>query len=105
MARAVDYLAPMIYPSHWGPGQYRVDSPIHEPFEITKRSLTDFQRVTAGTGVRFLPWIQDFTLFGVPYGPAEVRAQIDAAASLGITGFLLWNPNVRYTDTALTPIS
>jgi hypothetical protein len=105
MARVVDYLAPMIYPSHWGPNQYRVDSPIREPFEITKRSLADFQRITAGTGVRLLPWIQDFTLFGVPYGPAEVRAQIDAAASLGITGFLLWNPNVRYTDAALTPIS
>jgi hypothetical protein len=81
-----------------------VDNPIREPFEITKRSLADFQRVTQGTGVRFLPWIQDFTLFGVPYGPTEVRAQIDAAASLGITGFLLWNPNVRYTDAALTPI-
>jgi hypothetical protein len=105
MARVVDYLAPMIYPSHWGPGQYRVDSPIHEPYEITKRSLADFQRVTAGTGVRILPWMQDFTLFGVPYGPAEVKAQIDAAAELGITGFLLWNPNVHYTDAALAPIS
>ncbi len=101
MAQVVDYLAPMIYPSHWGEGQYRVDSPINEPFEITKRSLADFQRVTEGSGVRLLPWIQDFTLYGVPYGPAEVRAQIDAAASLGITGFLLWNPNVRYTAAAL----
>ncbi len=104
MARVVDYLAPMIYPSHWGPGQYGVPSPIREPFEITKRSLADFQRVAADSGVRFLPWIQDFTLYGVPYGAAEVRAQIDAAASLGITGFLLWNPNVRYTADALTPI-
>ena len=68
MARAVDYLAPMIYPSHWGEGQYGVDSPIHEPAEIAKRSLADFQRCTAGSGVRLLPWIQDFTLYGVPYG-------------------------------------
>ena len=104
MARAVDYLAPMIYPSHWGAGQYDVDSPIHEPFEITKRSLTDFQAATAGSGVRMLPWIQDFSLGGVPYGPAEVRAQIDAAASIGLTGFLLWNANVTYTADALVPI-
>ncbi|MET0728190.1 MAG: putative glycoside hydrolase, partial [Acidimicrobiales bacterium] len=104
MSRAVDYLAPMIYPSHWGPGQYRVASPINEPFEITKRSLEHFQEVAQGSGVRFLPWIQDFTLFGVRYGPAEVKAQIDAAASLGIDGFILWNPNVRYTADALTPI-
>lgn len=104
MARVVDYLAPMIYPSHWGPAQYGVAQPIREPHEITVRSLSDFQRVTEGSGVRFLPWIQDFTVRGVPYGVTEVRAQLDAAASLGITGFLLWNPNVRYTAGALSPI-
>lgn len=104
MARAVDYLAPTIYPARWGPGLYGVARPIREPYEITRRALADFQRVTAGTGVRLLPWIQDFTLNGVPYGPAEVRAQIDAAAFLGIKGFLLWNPNVRYTAAALTPM-
>jgi hypothetical protein len=104
MAAVVDYLAPMIYPSHWGPGMYRVDNPITQPYDITFKSLEDFQRVTAGTGVRFLPWLQDFTLYGVPYGPAEVKAQIDAAKALGIEGYLLWNPNVRYTPDALTPI-
>lgn len=104
MAAVVDYLAPMIYPSHWGPGMYRVDNPITQPGEITSKSLADFQRVTEGTGVRLLPWIQDFDIYGVPYGPAEVKAQIDAAASLGIHGFFLWNPNVRYTAGALTPI-
>ena len=52
-----------------------------------------------------MPWIQDFTLYGVPYGEHEVREQIRAAEELGIEGFLLWNPNVRYTDAALTPIS
>lgn len=104
MAKVVDYIAPMIYPSHWGPGMYRVDNPITQPYDITYKSLEDFQRITAGTGVRILPWLQDFTLYGVPYGPAEVKAQIDAAADLGIHGFLLWNPNVRYTADALTPI-
>jgi hypothetical protein len=104
MARVVDYLAPMLYPSHWGPGMYRVDSPINEPGAIVRKSLTDFQRVTEGTGVRFLPWLQDFTLYGVPYGTAQVKEQIDAAAALGVDGFLLWNPNVRYHGDALTPI-
>jgi hypothetical protein len=104
MATVVDYLAPMLYPSHWGPGMYRVDSPINEPDKIVSKSLADFQRVTEGTGVRFLPWIQDFTLRGVPYGDAQVKAQIDAAATLGVNGFMLWNPNVRYHAGALTPI-
>ncbi len=104
MARVVDYLAPMLYPSHWGPGMYRVDSPINEPGAIITKSLADFQRVTEGTGVRFVPWLQDFTLYGVPYGDAEVKAQIDAGIALGVDDFILWNPNVRYHPGALTPI-
>ena len=104
MARVVDYLAPMVYPSHWGPGMYDVQSPINEPYEITKRSLAHFQEITAGSGVRYVPWLQDFSLHGVTYGAAEVKAQIDAAAELGLTGFLLWDPLVTYTADALTPL-
>lgn len=104
MARVVDYLAPMLYPSHWGPGQFGVASPINEPYEITNRSLAEFQHIAEGSGVRFLPWVQDFDLAGVAYGPAEVRAQIDAARELGVEGFLLWNAQVRYTPEALDPI-
>jgi len=104
MARVVDYLAPMVYPSHWGPGQFGVPSPVNDPYEITRRSLSEFQRVAEGTGVRFLPWLQDFDLGGVAYGPAEVRAQIQAARDVGIEGFLLWNAQVRYTPDALDPI-
>ena len=105
MATAVDYLAPMLYPSHWGAGMYRVANPIKQPGEIVAASLADFQRITKGTGVRLLPWLQDFTLYGVPYNDAEVRAQIDSAAALGVEGFLLWNPRVRYTAGALDPIA
>ena len=40
----------------------------------------------------------------MPYGEHEVREQIRAAEELGIEGFLLWNPNVAYTDEALDPL-
>jgi hypothetical protein len=105
MGAVVDYLAPMVYPSHWGPGMYRVESPINEPYEITKRSLADFQAVAKSVGVRWVPWLQDFTIHGVHYGEAEVRAQIQAARELGIDQFILWNPNVEYTTTALDPVA
>jgi hypothetical protein len=82
-----------------------VANPIKQPGEIVAASLADFQRITEGTGVRLLPWLQDFTLYGVPYNDAEVRAQIDSAAALGVEGFLLWNPRVRYTAGALDPIA
>ncbi|CAN5841738.1 hypothetical protein BH24ACT3_BH24ACT3_03090 [soil metagenome] len=103
-ARHTDYLAPMTYPSHWVCGEYRVDCPITKPYEITEAALADFQDKAAGTGVGFVPWLQDFDLHGVSYGPEEVRAQIRAAADLGIDSWLLWNASVRYTSDALTPL-
>ncbi|MBD0347781.1 MAG: polysaccharide deacetylase family protein [Thermoleophilia bacterium] len=102
MARNVDYIAPMLYPSHWGPGEYDVPYPNGEPYAIVNRSLRDFQRRVRGTGARVVPWLQDFSL-GVSYGTAEVRAQIQAAAAVGIREWLLWDPNVTYTEGALTP--
>jgi peptidoglycan/xylan/chitin deacetylase (PgdA/CDA1 family) len=100
MARNVDYIAPMLYPSHWGPGEYNVSYPNAEPYAIVRRSLREFQRQVKGTGARVVPWLQDFSL-GVTYGPAEVRAQIDAAADVGISEWLLWDPLVTYTAEAL----
>ena len=49
-----------------------------------------------------VPWLQDFSL-GYTYGPAEVRAQIDAATSLGVRDWLLWNAGASYTVAALDP--
>jgi hypothetical protein len=100
IARHVDYIAPMLYPSHWVPGEYNVKNPNRQPFDIIKASLADFQAKMAGTGARLVPWLQDFSL-GHPYGPAEIRAQIDAAASLGVTDWLLWNAGASYTAGGL----
>ncbi len=102
MAREADYVAPMVYPSHWSPGEYNVPNPNAQPYAIVARSLRDFNRDARNTGARIIPWLQDFTL-GVTYGPAEVRAQINAARRVGIREFLLWDPLVTYTSDALTP--
>jgi hypothetical protein len=102
IAADVDYVAPMLYPSHWGPQEYGVADPENEPYAIVRRSLADFRRIVRGTGARVVPWLQDFSL-GVQYGEREVRAQIDAAGAAGIDEFLLWDPNVTYTAAALEP--
>jgi hypothetical protein len=56
------------------------------------------------------PWLQDFTLLWVPdpliveYGPAEVRAQINATEELTYTvGWSLWSADNAYTYDALRP--
>ena len=100
MARHLDYVAPMLYPSHWGPGEYDVADPNGSPYEIVRRSTVDFVRQVRGTGARVVPWLQDFSL-GRDYGPAEVRAQIRGARDAGADEFLLWDPAVSYTSDAL----
>lgn len=97
IGRNVDYVAPMVYPSHWGNGEYNVSYPNAEPYEIVQRSLVDFNKQVRGTGARVVPWLQDFTL-GVTYGPAQVAAQIKAAKHDGIDEWLLWDPLVTYTN-------
>ena len=100
MAEHVDYISAMVYPSHWGPGEYNVANPNAQPYDIVKRSLDDFQKDVRGTGARVVPWLQDFSL-GVPYGPAQVGAEIDGARDAGIDEYLLWDPAVTYTAAAL----
>ena len=103
LAPHVDYVSPMVYPSHWVSGEYGVADPVRQPADIVTRSLADFERLVAGSGTAVVPWLQDFSSGSVVYGPIEVRAQIDAARATGAEGFLLWNPTSNYTIDALDP--
>jgi hypothetical protein len=47
-----------------------------------------------GDPSKLRPWLQDFSypVEGyAPYGPEQVRAQIDAAEAEDVEGWLLWN--------------
>ena len=94
----------MVYPSLWSAGMLRVPDPVHDPYTIVTRSLEEFTKQTKGTGVTLVPWLQDFSYLAT-YGPAQVRAQVDAANQLGIKGFLLWSARVRYHADQLDPIT
>ncbi len=104
MSDHVDYVAPMVYPSHWAPGEYGVDNPNRQPYDIVYRSLVDFQTAVDGTDATVIAWLQDFSL-GVTYGPSEVRAQIEATYEAGIDEFLLWDPSATYTVDALAGLT
>ena len=104
LAEHTDYLAPMVYPSHWGPGEYDVASPIDEPYEIVAASLADFVALTDGLRARIIPWLQDFSIGGVTYDAGKVRAQIEATYDVGLEEWLLWSPGVRYTPEAIDPL-
>ena len=100
MAYHTDYIAPMLYPSHWNVGEYGIPDPEREPYEIIKRSLAEFRQAVNRTGRPLVPWIQHFSL-NVTYATDEVVAQVQAAKDMGFASWMMWDPNVTYDMDAL----
>lgn len=96
MTDHVDYVSPMMYPSHYAKGEYGIKNPNRSPYKTIQMGLRDADRRLGGRFSRLRPYFQDFSL-GHHYGPQEVKAQILAAARLGVTNWILWNPQNRYT--------
>jgi hypothetical protein len=101
LAQSLDVIYPMVYPSHFGPGEYSLDDPNAVPGVTVARALHDFRRTLRGRETVLVPWLQDFSL-GRDYSLEDVQAQILAARDAKAGGFLLWNPTGTYTDGALT---
>jgi len=102
ISRYVDAVYPMVYPSHYNPGEYNLSDPEAVPGQTVTRSLLDFQTALEGRKARLTPWLQDFSL-GRTYSLGEVQAQVRAARSLHAHGFLLWNAEGLYDGAALQP--
>lgn len=106
-----DYVAPMIYPSHFYPGTAGFQKPAQHPGEIInysmKLGIEIADEVASSTGqatstvrAKYRPWYQDFDMGGV-YTAEMVRAQISAGEKLGIKSWMLWDPANKYTPAAL----
>lgn len=100
VAQEVDYISPMVYPSHYAPGTYGLQDPNAMPYDTVYKSLTDAVYRLEGMETTLRPWLQDFTL-GYRYGPREVRQQIQATYDAGLEEWILWNPANTYTKEAL----
>jgi hypothetical protein len=100
IAEIVDYISPMLYPSSFQFGIPGYRNPVQHPYEIVHRSLERALERTRLPAVRFRPWLQafpDYAFGGRPFTGSEVRAQIEAAESIGANGWMLWNPHNRYS--------
>jgi hypothetical protein len=102
IAENVDYICPMVYPSHYAHHEYGIPNPNTAPYETVRLSLGDHLESVQGTKAKVRPWLQDFSLYGVHYGRNEVMAQRRAAAEMGLTEFILWNPRCVFTESALS---
>ncbi|MBI4086512.1 hypothetical protein HY416_00820 [Candidatus Kaiserbacteria bacterium] len=123
-----DFVAPMVYPSHYPHGFNGLGNPNHYPYDVVHFAMKEGARRMAATTTpvdgflhervgtstpatykkpaysiqKLRPWLQDFD-YGGQYGVAEVRAQIKAAYDAGLTSWMVWDPANRYTRDAYLP--
>jgi len=123
-----DYVAPMVYPSHYPPNFNGWANPNDNVYGVIKFSMDRaipravgtttpifsyaYKRMGTSTPATYIkpsydknvlrPWLQDFD-YGGDYGVEEVRAQIQAAYDAGLNSWMLWDPSNRYTRAALEP--
>lgn len=102
LSEHLDFIAPMIYPSHWGPGEYDVADPNRQPYDIITATLDIWKEQVDGTRSRLVPWLED-TPYRAWDRPEQVREQIRAARDQDIHEFIMWDPNVDYTVEAYEP--
>jgi hypothetical protein len=65
-----------------------------------RQSVKDAIERLGGRPDQLRPYLQDFSM-GVRYTPELVRAQIRAAEEQGVRGWILWNPQNRYSWSAV----
>jgi hypothetical protein len=101
IARYVDAIYPMVYPSHYVSGEYNIIDPDSRPGTTVAYSLRDFRAAVRGRVTKLIPWLQDFSLRRT-YTLTDVQDQIQAARLEHAKGFMLWNASGVYTVKALS---
>ena len=111
MAKHLDYICPMIYPSHYGPGNFGIEYPDTKPYETIlaalqkSRTVLDEAAKAEGHESRqaiVRPWLQDFTAsyLGsgkyIPYGYEQIQQQIQAVEDAGYDEWMLWSAANKY---------
>src|SRR3989338_2630964 len=98
-----NFIAPMVYPSHYPKGFNGYQNVNAYPYEIVKFSLDRASiRLESASSTRdkLRPWLQDFN-YPVPYTAEMVRTQIQETYDAGIESWMLWSPSNKYTRSAL----
>jgi len=124
-----DYIAPMVYPSHYPKSFLRLGNPNKDPYKVVHYSMSEAVRRAVATTttiagfahtllststkpylyekpayspLKLRPWLQDFD-YGGNYDIAEVQAQIKATYDAGLTSWMMWDPGNKYTKGAYLP--
>lgn len=102
IANKVDYICPMIYPSHWPAESMRIDRPDLNPKETVKRAMEFSKRALGENGYKVRPWLQAFSAswlkkgFWQRYTIKQINEQIEPLSFYDISQYCLWNSASKY---------
>lgn len=96
----VDYISPMMYPSHYPSGHLGLKNPADDPALVIAHGMEEGSPRFVGTRAEVRPWIQAFNL-GAVYDADKIREQIDTVEKYTTAGWMLWNASNRYSDAGL----
>jgi len=116
IGKDIDYISPMVYPSHYAVGQevnsVKFMKPDLDPYGVVYNSLVKAKdRISKIEGYEYKagvrPYLQDFTAswlgkgYYQAYGPEQVRQQIKAVYDAGYEEWILWDAGNTYSEEAI----
>ncbi len=99
LAKAVDVMLPMVYPSHYPRGSFNVERPNAQPYAIIHAAISrarERDEKLGITGEHVRPWLQAFSIGAPKYGPQQIEEQKRAVYDAGYDGWVMWEPGTRY---------
>ncbi|NMB95481.1 MAG: putative glycoside hydrolase [Clostridiaceae bacterium] len=113
IGKDIDYISPMVYPSHYALGQIvnkiAFPKPDLDPYGVVYNSLIKAKnRISAVEGYKadVRPYLQGFTASWLrngnyqKYGAKQIREQIQAVYDAGYTEWIIWDPANKYSIDA-----
>jgi len=97
MAKYIDVLCPMFYPSHFHRGYDGFANPGSEPYYFLSAGVRKTREILSSEAVAIVPWIQGFNMSSPNFGPDYINLQIKASYDEGAAGFLIWNARNDYS--------
>jgi hypothetical protein len=99
MAKYIDVISPMLYPSHFHRGYDGFANPGSEPYYFINAGVKKTKEILSGEAVTIVPWIQGFDMRSPNFGTGYILSQVKACTDEKVTGFLVWNAGNRYDVT------
>ena len=95
IAKNVDVIYPMVYPSHISPDYNGFSNPYGAPYPFIYDSITKF--ITAADGnAEIRTWIQGFPLRIPNFGEWFIKEQVRGTYDAGANDFVIWSPGNIY---------